>query len=83
MGHFLNQCFTTQLNSLLGQISTRATRFTLLALSLAVSGTSLAQRPLATSRGDNTRSNANISETLLTPVEIGRNALVGAVLAGQ
>jgi hypothetical protein len=72
MGHFLNQCFTTQLNSLLGQISTRATRFTLLALSLAVSGTSLAQRPLATSRGDNTRSNANISETLLTPANVNK-----------
>lgn len=73
MGHFLNQCFTTQLRSRLGNITTRATRFTLLALSLALSGTSLAQRPLLTSRGDNTRSNANISETLLTPANVNKS----------
>jgi hypothetical protein len=72
MHHFWNKNFSAQLRTLCGHLSVRRTPLALLALCVAVSGTLFAQRPLATSRGDNTRSNANISETLLTPANVNK-----------
>lgn len=47
---------------------------TLLAVCIAFLSSSFAQQPFPTSRADNTRSNANTSETLLAPSNVNKNS---------
>jgi hypothetical protein len=72
MRHLLNQHLTAPFRSLFGFNSIQHKGLVLIALSLAVSGISFAQRPLATSRGDNYRGNANTAESLLTPSNVNK-----------